>query len=69
MYGTVIVSSSCAEALPDADVEYSALKPQKKRKEKKQEEVQYGEVRFIQNRSNAHQRPQEECVYSQVHGL
>ncbi|RXN25657.1 hypothetical protein ROHU_005854 [Labeo rohita] len=53
------------EALPDADVEYSALKPQKKRKEKKQEEVQYGEVRFIQNRSNAHQRPQEECVYSQ----
>ncbi|KAI2657171.1 HEPACAM family member 2 [Labeo rohita] len=61
--------SCSSQALPDADVEYSALKPQKKRKEKKQEEVQYGEVRFIQNRSNAHQRPQEECVYSQVHGL
>ncbi|XP_050982959.1 uncharacterized protein LOC127175754 [Labeo rohita] len=57
--------SCSSQALPDADVEYSALKPQKKRKEKKQEEVQYGEVRFIQNRSNAHQRPQEECVYSQ----
>ncbi|XP_073676245.1 uncharacterized protein [Garra rufa] len=49
------------ETLPAADVEYAAIKLQK------EEEVQYGEVTFTPNRSNAQKRPQEECVYSQVH--
>ncbi|KAL1261518.1 hypothetical protein QQF64_006783 [Cirrhinus molitorella] len=49
------------ETLTAADVEYTTIKPQKK-----EEEVQYGEVTFTQNRSNAHQRPQD-CVYSEVH--
>ncbi len=66
----VIVSSFCAESLPAADVEYVEIQPQKKRKERKEkeEEVQYDEVAFNLNRSSAHPRPQEECIYSQVHG-
>ncbi|KAL0153068.1 hypothetical protein M9458_051667, partial [Cirrhinus mrigala] len=51
--------------LSAADVEYAAIKPQKTRKERKEEEIQYDEVTFTVNRSNAHQRPQEDCVYSQ----
>ncbi|XP_067243482.1 uncharacterized protein [Chanodichthys erythropterus] len=55
-----------SESLPTADVEYAAVRPQTKRKEKKEEEVQYGEVTFTPNRSNALQESKEECVYSQV---
>ncbi|XP_016109467.1 uncharacterized protein [Sinocyclocheilus grahami] len=57
------------ELLPAADAEYVEVKPQKKRKERKEkeEEVQYGEVMFTLNCSNAHLQPQDECVYSQVH--
>ncbi|XP_048058712.1 uncharacterized protein LOC125275640 isoform X4 [Megalobrama amblycephala] len=55
-----------SESLPAADVEYAAVRPQTKRKEKKEEEVQYGEVTFTPNCSNALQDPKEECVYSQV---
>ncbi|XP_050957228.1 uncharacterized protein LOC127158121 [Labeo rohita] len=55
------------ESLPTADGEYAAVRRQTKRKERKKEEdeVQYGEVTFISNRSKALQ-PQEECIYSQV---
>ncbi|XP_059372350.1 hepatic and glial cell adhesion molecule-like [Carassius carassius] len=52
------------ESLPTADVEYIEIQMQKKRKE---EEVQYGEVMFTLNHSSTHTRPQEECIYSQVH--
>ncbi|KAK7140948.1 hypothetical protein R3I93_015179 [Phoxinus phoxinus] len=55
-----------SESLSAADVEYAAVGPQTKRKEKKEEEVQYGEVRFTPSRSNARQEPKEECLYSQV---
>ncbi|XP_077103473.1 uncharacterized protein LOC143756715 isoform X2 [Siphateles boraxobius] len=55
-----------SESLPVADVEYPAVGPQTKRKERKEEEVHYGEVRFTPNSSNTHQEPKEECVYSQV---
>ncbi|KAK9963659.1 hypothetical protein ABG768_006827 [Culter alburnus] len=55
-----------SESLPTADVEYAAVRPQTRRKEKKEEEVQYGEVTFTPNSSNALQEPKEECVYSQV---
>ncbi len=34
------------ESLPAADVEYDVVRPQTKRKEKEEEEVQYGEVAF-----------------------
>ncbi|CAM4617647.1 unnamed protein product [Leuciscus chuanchicus] len=54
------------ECLAAADVEYAAVGPQTKRKERKEEEVQYGEVMFTPNHSNAHQEPKEECLYSQV---
>ncbi|XP_016118218.1 uncharacterized protein, partial [Sinocyclocheilus grahami] len=55
------------ESFLAADVEYAAVQPQTKRKKKvKEEEVQYGEVMFTPNHSNApQQRLQEECVYSQ----
>ncbi|KAK7137589.1 hypothetical protein R3I94_013289 [Phoxinus phoxinus] len=55
-----------SESLSAADVEYAAVGPQTKRKERKEEEVQYGEVRFTPSRSNARQEPKEECLYSQV---
>lgn len=55
-----------AESLPAADVEYAAVRPQTKQKERKEEEVQYGEVTFTPNCSNTLQEPKEECVYSQV---
>ncbi len=65
----VIISSFCAESLPTADVEYVEIQPQKKRKvrKEKEDEVQYGEVMFTNNRSSAHPRPQMECIYSPVH--
>ncbi|XP_051716216.1 uncharacterized protein LOC127494387 isoform X15 [Ctenopharyngodon idella] len=55
-----------SESLPAADVEYAAVRPQTKQKERKEEEVQYGEVTFTPNCSNTLQEPKEECVYSQV---
>ncbi|KTF92015.1 hypothetical protein cypCar_00047274, partial [Cyprinus carpio] len=56
------------ESFLAADVEYSEVRTQTKRKKKKkEEEVQYGEVTFTPNHSNAPQQQlQEECVYSQV---
>ncbi|KAL0153053.1 hypothetical protein M9458_051652, partial [Cirrhinus mrigala] len=39
--------------LSAADVEYTAIKPQKTRKERKEEEIQYDEVTFTVNRSPA----------------
>uniref|UniRef100_A0A8C1GNS0 Cardiotrophin-like cytokine factor 1 n=1 Tax=Cyprinus carpio TaxID=7962 RepID=A0A8C1GNS0_CYPCA len=55
------------ESFLAADVEYSEVRTQTKRKKKKkEEEVQYGEVTFTPNHSNAPQQQlQEECVYSQ----
>ncbi|TRY91345.1 hypothetical protein DNTS_030146, partial [Danionella cerebrum] len=53
---------------PSADVEYAAVKPQK-RKQNKEDEVQYGEVTFTPHTANMtikHQQRNEECVYSQV---
>ncbi|XP_039518865.1 uncharacterized protein LOC120473215 [Pimephales promelas] len=55
-----------SESLPATDVEHAAVGPQTKRKELKEEEVQYGEVTFTPNQSNAHRVPKEECLYAQV---
>ncbi|XP_042593866.1 uncharacterized protein LOC109109964 isoform X2 [Cyprinus carpio] len=55
------------ELLPAGGVEYAAIQPQRKKRKEKKEEVQYDRVTFTVNHSSAHTRPQEECIYSQVH--
>ncbi|XP_057183126.1 uncharacterized protein LOC130549808 isoform X2 [Triplophysa rosa] len=64
-----------ADMSPAVDVEYAAVGPQTKRKERKEmkdEELQYGEVTFTPDGSNIQQQQQrrceeqDECVYSQI---
>ncbi|XP_067313080.1 uncharacterized protein [Pseudorasbora parva] len=55
-----------SESLPAVDVEYAAVGPQTQRKERKEEEVQYGEVTFTPHNLNARQEPKEDCLYSQL---